>query len=124
HEPHMARREPVHRHIAAGLRVLVLVWALMAARKRRRGALQIIGASALVAAAIPAYMHGHIGLAFGLAGLGEAILLLAALRWSNVDLARAAVSTLAVIIFQALLGKWAVALLLKPVTGTAHLVRR
>ena len=121
-ETHKAWREQVHRHIAAGLGVLVLVMALMAARKRKHGALQIIGASALVAAAIPAYMHGHIGLAFGLAGLGEAILLLAALRWSNIDLARAAVITLAVIIFQALLGKWTVTLLLKPVIVMGHLM--
>lgn len=121
-ETHKAWREQVHRHIAAGLGVLVLVMALMAARKRRHGALQIIGASALVAAAIPAYMHGHIGLAFGLAGAGEAILLLAALRWSNIDLARAAALTLAVIIFQALLGKWTVTLLLKPVIVMAHLM--
>src|SRR5690606_1999648 len=98
-ETHKAWREQVHRPIAAGLGVLVRLMALMAGRKRRHGALQIIGASALVAAAIPAYMYGHIGLAFGLAGAGEAILLLAALRWSNIDLARAATLTLAVIIF-------------------------
>lgn len=121
-ETHKAWREQVHRHIAAGLGVLVLLMALMAVRKRRHGALQIIGASALVAAAIPAYMYGHIGLAFGLAGAGEAILLLAALRWSNIDLARAATLTLAVIIFQALLGKWTVTLLLKPIIVMAHLM--
>ena len=121
-ETHKAWREQVHRHIAAGLGVLVLVMALMAVRRRKHGALQIIGASALVAAAIPAYMYGHIGLAFGLAATGEAILLLAALRWSNIDLARAAVLTLAVIIFQALLGKWTVTLLLKPVIVMAHLM--
>ena len=121
-ETHKAWREQVHRHIAAALGVLVLVLALMAARKRRHGALQILGASALVAAAIPAYMYGHIGAAFALAGAGQAILLLAALRWSNVDMARAAALTLAVIIFQALLGKWTVTLLLKPVIVMGHLM--
>ena len=121
-ETHKAWREQVHRHIAAALGVLVLALALLAARRRRHGALQILGASALVAAAIPAYMYGHIGAAFALAGAGQAILLLAALRWSNVDLARAAVLTLAVIIFQALLGKWTVTLLLKPVIVMAHLM--
>jgi Cytochrome oxidase assembly protein. len=60
-------------------------------------------------------MYGQIGLAFALAGAGEAVLLLAAMRWSNIDLARAAVLTLAVIVFQALLGKWTVTLLLKPI---------
>ncbi|WP_374012523.1 heme A synthase [Pseudoxanthomonas koreensis] len=117
-----AWREQVHRHLAATLGVLVLGLALVAARRRRLGVTRIIGASLLVAAAIPAYMYGHIGLAFALAGAGEAILLLAALRWSNIDLARAAVLTLAVIVFQALLGKWTVTLLLKPVIVMGHLL--
>ena len=121
-ETHKAWREQVHRHLAATLGVLVLLLALLAARRRRFGVLQVVGASALVAGAIPAYMQGHIGLAFALAGAGEAILLLAALRWSNIDLARAAVLTLAVIVFQALLGKWTVTLLLKPVIVMGHLL--
>ncbi|UNK58534.1 COX15/CtaA family protein [Pseudoxanthomonas daejeonensis] len=121
-ETHKAWREQVHRHLAASLGVLVLVLALLAARRRRFGIAQIVGASLLVAGAIPAYMYGHIGLAFALAGAGEAILLLAALRWSNIDLARAAVLTLAVIVFQALLGKWTVTLLLKPIIVMGHLL--
>lgn len=121
-EDHKAWREQVHRHLAAGLGVLVLLLALLAARRRRLGVLQVVGASLLVAAAIPAYMYGHIGLAFALAGTGEAILLLAALRWSNIDLARAAVLTLAVIVFQALLGKWTVTMLLKPIIVMGHLL--
>ncbi len=121
-ETHKAWREQVHRHLAASLGVLVLVLALLAARRRRFGVAQIIGASLLVAAAIPAYMYGHIGLPFALAGAGEAVLLLAALRWSNIDLARAAALTLAVIVFQALLGKWTVTLLLKPIIVMGHLL--
>lgn len=121
-ETHKAWREQVHRHIAAILGVLVLTLALLAARRRRYGVAQVLAAAALVASAIPAYMHGHIAAAFALAGAGQAILLLAALRWSNLDLARAAVLTLAVIIFQALLGKWTVTLLLKPVIVMAHLM--
>lgn len=121
-DTHKAWREQVHRHIAASLGVLVLALALLAARNRRHGQAQVLGASLLVAGAVPAYMGGHIGLAFALAGAGEAVLLLAALRWSNVDLARAAVLTLAVIVFQALLGKWTVTLLLKPVVVMAHLL--
>lgn len=121
-ETHKAWREQVHRHLAASLGVLVLVLALLAARRRRFGIAQVVGASLLVAAAIPAYMQGHIGLAFALAGAGEAVLLLAALRWSNIDLARAAALTLAVIVFQALLGKWTVTLLLKPIIVMGHLL--
>ncbi|RRN59220.1 heme A synthase [Pseudoxanthomonas sp. SGNA-20] len=121
-ETHKAWREQVHRHLAASLGVVVLLLALLAVRRRRLGVPLVIGASLLVAAAIPAYMYGHIGLAFALAGAGEAVLLLAALRWSNIDLARAAVLTLAVIVFQALLGKWTVTLLLKPIVVMGHLL--
>ncbi|PBJ84042.1 heme A synthase [Lysobacteraceae bacterium NML93-0399] len=121
-ESHKAWREQVHRHLAATLGVLVLVLALLAARRRRFGVLQIVGASLLVALAIPLYMQGHVMAALGIAALGEAILLLAALRWSNIDLARAAALTLAVVIFQALLGKWTVTMLLKPVIVMGHLL--
>jgi heme a synthase len=121
-EVHKAWREQVHRHLAAVLGVLVLALALLTVRRRRHGIAQVLGASALVALAIPLYMHGHIGAALAFAGLGEAILLFAALRWSNLDLARAAVLTLAVVIFQALLGKWTVTMLLKPVIVMGHLL--
>ena len=120
--PHKAWREQVHRMLAGGLGVLVLGLALMAARKRRFGIAQVLGASALVAVAIPLYMRGEYVAATVLAGLGEGVLLAAALRWSNVDLARAAALTLAVIVFQALLGMWTVTLLLKPVVVMAHLL--
>jgi len=57
-----------------------------------------------------------------LAGIGEAILLLAAWRWSNEDFARVSALTLAVIIFQALLGMWTVTWLLKPIVVMGHLL--
>ena len=121
-ETHKAWREQVHRHLAATLGVLVLVLALLAARRRRYGIAQVLGASALVGAAIPLYMQGHIAAALSVAALGEGLLLVAALRWSNVDLARAGALTLAVVIFQALLGKWTVTMLLKPVIVMGHLL--
>ncbi|WP_101926053.1 MULTISPECIES: COX15/CtaA family protein [Luteimonas] len=121
-ESHKAWREQVHRHLAAGLGVLVLGLALIAARRRRFGVAQIVGASLLVGLAIPLYMQGHILAALAFAGLGEALLLFAALRWSNIDLARAAALTLAVVVFQALLGKWTVTMLLKPVIVMGHLL--
>jgi cytochrome c oxidase assembly protein subunit 15 len=121
-ETHKAWREQVHRHLAASLGVLVLVLALLAVRRRRLGIATVLAASALVAAAIPLYMHGQTTAALALAALGEAVLLFAALRWSNLDLARAAVLTLAVVVFQALLGKWTVTLLLKPVIVMGHLL--
>ena len=120
--PHKAWREQVHRMLAGGLGVLVLGLALMAARRRRHGIAQVLGASALVAVAIPLYMRGDYVAASVLAALGEGVLLVAALRWSNVDLARAAAITLAVIVFQALLGMWTVTWLLKPVVVMGHLL--
>ncbi|WP_119719132.1 COX15/CtaA family protein [Cognatilysobacter tabacisoli] len=117
-----AWREQFHRHIAAGLGLLVFALALMAARRRRFGLAQVIGAAGLVAVAIPLYMQGAHVASSALVVVAEAILLLAALRWSNVDLARASALTLAVIIFQAMLGMWTVTWLLKPVVVMAHLV--
>lgn len=121
-ENHKAWREQVHRHLAATLGVLVLILALLAARHRRFGIAQVLVASGLVALAIPLYMQGQHVAASVLAIGGEVILLFAALRWSNVDLSRVAVLTLAVIIFQALLGMWTVTWLLKPIVVMGHLL--
>lgn len=121
-ETHKAWREQVHRHLAATLGMLVLLLAVLAARKRRYGIAQIAIASLLVAAAIPLYMRGDHVAASALAVIGEVILLFAALRWSNTDLSRVGALTLAVIIFQALLGMWTVTWLLKPIVVMGHLL--
>ena len=121
-EPHKAWREQLHRMLAGSLGVLVLLLALLAARRRRFGMAQILVAALLVGIGIPMYMQGNHVAASALAIAGEAILLFAALRWSNLDLARTATLTLAVIIFQALLGMWTVTWLLKPVVVMGHLL--
>lgn len=121
-ESHKAWREQVHRHLAATLGLLVFALALLAARKRRFGMAQVLAAAGLVAVAIPLYMHGEHVAASALAILGEAVLLFAALRWTNADLARVSALTLAVIIFQALLGMWTVTWLLKPIVVMGHLL--
>ena len=121
-ETHKAWREQVHRMIAGLLGVLVLTLALVAARRRTRGVAQVIGAALLVAIAIPLYMKGEHVAASALAIAGETVLLIAAWRWSNSDLSRVAVLTLAVIIFQALLGMWTVTWLLKPIVVMGHLL--
>jgi cytochrome c oxidase assembly protein subunit 15 len=121
-EPHKAWREQFHRMIAGLLGVLTLTLALLAARRRRHGVWHVLGAAVLVAVAIPLYMRGEHGAASALAVLGEAVLLSAALRWSNDDLARVSALTLAVIVFQALLGMWTVTWLLKPVVVMSHLL--
>lgn len=121
-ETHKAWREQVHRHLAAGLGLIVFALALLGARRRRLGVAQVLAAAGLVALAIPLYMRGMHPAATALAVAGEGILLFAALRWSNLDLARTAALTLAVIVFQALLGMWTVTLLLKPIVVMGHLL--
>lgn len=120
--PDKAWREQFHRMIAGLLGVLVLSLALLATRKRPQGWLHVLGAALAVAVAIPLYMRGAHLAASVLAVTGEVLLLTGALRWSNVDLARASVLTLAVIIFQALLGMWTVTWLLKPIVVMGHLL--
>ncbi|MFT3755466.1 MAG: COX15/CtaA family protein [Pseudoxanthomonas sp.] len=125
-ETHKAWREQVHRILAGLLGFEVLGLALLAARSRYRGIAQIIGASALVALAIPLYMRGAHVAASLLAVAGEAILLAAAWRWkrtqSNRDLSHVATLALATIVFQALLGMWTVTWLLKPIVVMGHLL--
>ena len=121
-EPHKAWREQVHRMLAGSLGILVLSLALLAARRRQYGIAQVLVAAILVGIGIPMYMHGEHVAASAFAIAGEGMLLFAALRWSNIDLARAATLTLAIIIFQALLGMWTVTWLLKPIVVMGHLL--
>ena len=127
-ESHTAWREQVHRHLAATLGVLVLVLALLAARKRPGGLGSLLGASALVALSIPAYtgvegvFASNHAVSLALVVAGELILLLQAIRWSNADGARHATLLLMVIVFQAMLGMWTVIWLVKPVIVMAHLL--
>lgn len=121
-ETHKAWREQFHRHIAATLGVLVLVLALLAVRRLRAGTLSVIAAALLVALSIPLYMRDQHGAAIALAGAGEALLLVTALRGSGRDGSRLATLTLMVIIFQAVLGMWTVIWLVKPVIVMSHLL--
>ncbi len=121
-ETHKAWREQVHRFLAGALGIEILTLALLATRRRRWGSTTVVTACVLVAAGIPLYMMGHHVPASIIAVLGEVILLIAALRWNNIDLSRAALLTLAVVIFQALLGMWTVTLLLKPIVVMGHLL--
>ena len=121
-ETHKAWREQVHRFLAGALGIEILTLALLATRRRRWGTTAVVTACVLVATGIPLYMMGMHVLASILAITGEVILLIAALRWNNIDLSRAALLTLAVVIFQALLGMWTVTLLLKPIVVMGHLL--
>jgi heme a synthase len=118
-----AWREKVHRHAAAVLGLLVATLALLAARQRQRGVLLVLGAGALVGAAIGLYMAEHYVASSLLVAIAEAGLLLAAWRWrERADFTSIALVTLAVIVFQAMLGLWTVTWLLKPVVVMAHLM--
>src|SRR5690606_29377478 len=102
-----------------------LVLALLAAARKRFGIAQVLVASALVACSIPLYMRGmHVQAAL-VAGAGELLLLFAAFRWwrdRGGPLPPLAALTLAVIVFQALLGMWTVTWLLKPIVVMGHLL--
>ena len=115
-------REQLHRHLAACLGLLILLLALLAARKRAWGIPGIVAASLLVAASIPAYIGAHYVAAAVLVLAGQLILLVDAKRWSNADASRLSTIALMVVIVQAVLGLWTVTWLLKPVVVMAHLM--
>jgi cytochrome c oxidase assembly protein subunit 15 len=124
-----AWREQVHRMLAGTLGVLVLSLALLAARQRALGIVRVAVAAVAVALSIPLYMRGMHGAAVLFALAGELILLGNALQWarqggawSPQPLPSIASLTLAVIVFQALLGMWTVTWLLKPIVVMGHLL--
>ena len=129
-----AWREQLHRHLAAGLGVLVLLLSLLAARRRSFGAGSILLASTLVALSILFYTGLNLQKPFEfvlasdhnisvmLVLAGELILLLQIIRWSNSDAARLSTTILMVIIFQAMLGMWTVIWLVKPIIVMLHLL--
>jgi cytochrome c oxidase assembly protein subunit 15 len=124
-----AWREQVHRMLAGTLGVLVLSLALLAARQRALGVVRVAVAAVAVALSIPLYMRGMHGAAVLFALAGELVLLGNALQWSRQGgawspqpLPSIASLTLAVIVFQALLGMWTVTWLLKPIVVMGHLL--
>lgn len=122
YEASKAWREQVHRMLAGTLGVLVLVLALMAARRDRLTQLAIILSALFAAIGVTLYLRGERDLSSGLALL--AILLpTAGACWLRERVAlKMSVLALAVIIFQAMLGMWTVTLLLKPIVVMGHLI--
>lgn len=123
----LAWREQVHRMLAGTLGVLVLTLALAGVRRRPRGIAIVVVASILVAGSIPLYIHGAYVTACIVAIFGEALLIAGAMTWSNramtpPDSARLAALTLAMVVFQALLGMWTVTWLVMPVVVMGHLL--
>jgi cytochrome c oxidase assembly protein subunit 15 len=122
YEANKAWREQVHRMLAGTLGVLVVVLALLAARRDRAVVLAIIFSAVFAAVGVGLYLHGERNWSSGLALL--AILLpTAGAFWLREHAAlKMCVLALAVIIFQAMLGMWTVTLLLKPIVVMGHLL--
>ncbi|MGN6322497.1 MAG: COX15/CtaA family protein [Dyella sp.] len=122
YEASKAWREQVHRMLAGTLGVLVLLLALLSARRDRTVMLAIIVSAVFAAAGVALCLHGERDWSSGLALL--AILLpTAGAFWLRERAAqKMSVLALAVIIFQAMLGMWTVTLLLKPIVVMGHLL--
>lgn len=120
-EMHKTWREQFHRHIAATLGLLVLALSLLA-RRGDKGLWLTLAASAMVGLSIYLYINAHYVGSGVLAGAGEGVLLVLALRAADAPMARLAPLTLAMIILQALLGMWTVTWLLKPIVVMGHLL--
>jgi len=121
-ESHKAWREQVHRHLAATLGTLVLLLAFLSARGRRFGRSIILAGAATVVVAVVLHIVGLRGIDTSLVILAECLLIAFAATAPPGHLSRLTALTLAVVIFQAILGMWTVTWLLKPLVVTGHLL--
>ncbi len=121
-EAHKAWREQVHRFLAGTLGVMVLALALLASWRRRGAMLGVILGSVFAAAGVGLYMSDEHLWSSLLAACAIALPLMVAVRLPRPAAWKICVLTLAVIIFQAMLGMWTVTLLLKPIVVTSHLL--
>ncbi|QAU24906.1 heme A synthase [Dyella sp. M7H15-1] len=121
-EADKAWREQVHRMLAGTLGVLVLLLALVAARRDWLMLLLILLSAIFATAGVTLYLHGAHQVASGLALLAILLPITGALWLREHGALKMSVLALAVIIFQAMLGMWTVTLLLKPVVVMGHLL--
>ncbi|MFO0042647.1 MAG: COX15/CtaA family protein [Pseudomonadota bacterium] len=117
-----AWREMVHRFAAGVLILLVLGLALARNWHVPRRRWQILSAPVLVLGGSAAYAVGFPLTGLGLLGVALALLLQGAIAWRDLPLGRLAVAIFALILVQALFGKWTVTLKLKPIIVTTHLI--
>ena len=122
YESHKAWREQVHRMLAGTLGVLVLAMALIAAWRDRHTRMNVIAGAVCAAVGVTLYMRGEHVVSSALSALAILLPMQGAWRWRSDGASRIVVLTLAVIIFQAMLGMWTVTLLLKPIVVTGHLL--
>lgn len=116
-----AALEQIHRIMAATLGLSVLLLALLAVRRSRLGITQVLAGTAIVVAAIFAYVHLDPYLALGLAAAGMLVWALGMLRWQD-RVARLSIGLLILVTFQSLLGMWTVIWLVKPAVVMSHLM--
>jgi cytochrome c oxidase assembly protein subunit 15 len=122
YEANKAWREQVHRMLAGTLGVLVVMLALLAARRDRVVMLAIILSALFAAIGIAFYLHGERNWSSGLALLAILLPTAGALWLRERAAMKMSVLALAMIIFQAMLGMWTVTLLLKPIVVMGHLL--
>jgi cytochrome c oxidase assembly protein subunit 15 len=122
YEADKAWREQVHRMLAGTLGVLVLVLALFASRGDRLTIIAIALSAIFAAIGVTLYLHGEREWSSGLALLAILLPMLAASWLSEHAALKVSVLSLAVIVFQAMLGMWTVTLLLKPIVVMGHLL--
>ncbi|HLU60970.1 MAG TPA: COX15/CtaA family protein [Gammaproteobacteria bacterium] len=120
-EVEKAWKEQVHRFFAASLGMIVFALALAANWRpvSRRG--MVFGAALAALLGIFAYVGKMIALAAVLSLVAVLLPLYAATFWKGEWRARFTAGLLSLIIFQAMLGKWTVTLLVKPIIVTGHL---
>jgi heme a synthase len=122
YEAHKAWREQVHRFLAGTLGLMVLLLALIASARKRSALLGVIAGAVFAVVGVALYMHGEHLWSSLLAACAMGLPLLAAIRLQQPCAWKISVLTLAVIIFQAMLGMWTVTLLLKPIVVMGHLL--
>lgn len=122
YEADKAWREQVHRMLAGTLGVLVLLLALIAARRDSLTLLAIIISAIFATIGVTLYLRGEHEWSSGLALLAILLPMTGALWLREHAALKMSVLALAVIIFQAMLGMWTVTLLLKPIVVMGHLL--
>jgi heme a synthase len=122
YEAHKAWREQVHRFLAGTLGLMVLLLALIASVRKRSALLAVIAGAVFAVVGVALYMRGEHMWSSLLAVCAMGLPLFAAIQLPQPGAWKISVLTLAVIIFQAMLGMWTVTLLLKPIVVMGHLL--
>ena len=122
YEGHKAWREQGHRMIAGTLGVLVLAISLIAVWSRPRLRWLIVASAVAAAIGVASYMKQSYLVSSLLSAVALILPFIAAAKIDKPAAWRIATISLAVVIFQAMLGMWTVTWLLKPIVVMGHLL--